>query len=81
MVHTIKKSNKPSTPKVGERVVSYWLNNIGRRGVRLEGFSDPARRMAWVKWDDGEVSGEFLKSLGREKDYPTSNLAKILGDK
>jgi len=80
-MHKKSKSNELSTPKVGERVVSYWFENIGRRGVRLSGFSDPAKRMAWVKWDDGETSGEFLKSLGREKDYPKSNLAKILGDK
>ena len=68
-MHKKSKSDKLPTPKVGERVVSFWLDNIGRRGVRLSGFSDPANKMAWVKWDDGETSGEFLKYLGREKDY------------
>jgi hypothetical protein len=65
------KTSRLPTPKVGERVVSLSLfGSLGRKGVRLEGFSDPANKMAWVRWDDGETSGEFLKDLVAEKDYP-----------
>mgnify|MGYP001559254179 FL=1 len=74
-------ANEFPTPKVGERVVDTWMMSLGRRGVRLEGFSDPAKKMAWVRWDDGETSGEFLKSLMREKDYPKSALCKLLDGK
>jgi len=52
------------TPPVGSPVKSLSLfGNFGRAGKRLEGFSDPSEKMSWVRWDDGEVSGEFTKDL------------------
>lgn len=68
------------TPKIGQRVVSVYFTNLGRRGRRLEGYTDPSHRMVWVKWDDGEVSGEFLNSLVRESDYSKTMAYNLLKD-
>lgn len=75
------KTKKLPTPKVGERVVSTWMDNIGRKGRRMSGFSDPKKQLAWVRWDDGEESGEYLKCLVREKDYPKTALYHLLKKK
>lgn len=74
------KNKRLPTPKVGDRVVSASLMNLGRHGTRLSGYSDPSKRMSWVRWDDGEVSGEFTKSLIREKDYPKTVLYRLLNN-
>jgi len=55
--------------------------NLGRRGKRLEGFSDPVNKLAWVQWDDGETSGAFLKDLVSEKDYPRTALYQLMEKK
>jgi len=76
-----KKSSKLPTPRVGDRIVSCSMFSPGRRGRRLSGFSDPAKRMCWVRWDDGEVSGDFLKDLVREVDYPKTALYHLMEEK
>jgi len=78
MPHTRTKTEKLRTPKIFERVVSISMFNLGRKGKRIEGFSDPAKRMAWVKWDNGEVEGEFLKDLVAESDYPKTALYQLM---
>lgn len=54
-------------PKVGERVsiegASRFFGDNDNAGIRLEGFSDPGRKMAWVRFDDGRVRGIFLEDL------------------
>ena len=74
-----KKDKELKTPRVGDRVVTIDLyQGVGRKGVRLNVFSDPAKKLAWVKFDDGEVEGVYLKSLVKEKDYPRTLAYKIL---
>lgn len=67
------------TPKVGERVVCVDLFvGIGRKGKRLEGHSDPLKKLVWVKYDDGETLGTPLKSLYVESEYKNSSVYKIM---
>lgn len=58
------------TPSVNSPVVSTSLfGNFGRKGKRLEGYSDPAQKMSWVEWEDGTRSGEFTKNLVSPKTF------------
>ncbi len=66
-------------PRVGERVVSVCLfGRLGAHGKREEGYTDPARQMVWVRWDDGSLEGEFLTQLVREEDWPKTLAYKVM---
>jgi hypothetical protein len=69
------------TPRVGERVVNTAMWGLGRKGRREEGYSDPAKKMAWVRWDDGKTEGEFLKDLIPETEYANTTLYCLLEGK
>jgi hypothetical protein len=67
------------TPRVGERIATVDVYyGFGRKGVRLPGFSDPAKRLAWVKFDDGETLGVATQGMVKEKDYPKTVAYKLL---